>query len=168
MLTLHCQECVVLTVVCILYCTHSSIWQTVQSKEWVVYKTQIMFYRVNSTLHWTHCSLFSSHGSLYCKHCSAKNEMNRRYSKHKSDIRKKIWQACGLSRHFERHHQGNMEEAISNMRVTLLDHLPGPYHEGRLLELEQSWMYKLGSYERTGCNSRLELTNRRRVNYGNS
>ena len=99
---------------------------------------------------------------------SAKNGMNRRYSKHKSDIRKKIWHACGLSRHFERHHQGNMEEAISNMRVTLLDHLPGPYNEGRLLELEQNWMYKLGTYERTGCNSRLELTARRRVNYGNS
>ena len=112
------------------------------------------------------CAVYSVQCTVYIG--SAKNGMNRRYSKHKSDIRKKIWQACGLSRHFERHHQGNMEEAISNMRVTLLDHLPGPYHEGRLLELEQSWMYKLGSYERTGCNSRLELTNRRRVNYGNS
>ena len=50
------------------------------------------------------------------------------------------------------------------MRVTLLDHLPGPYNEGRLLELEQNWMYKLGTYEKTNCNPRLELTARRRVN----
>ena len=54
------------------------------------------------------------------------------------------------------------------MRVTFLDHLPGPYNEGRLLELEQDWMYKLGSYEWTGCNSRQELTSRSRVNHGNS
>ena len=61
-----------------------------------------------------------------------------------------------------------MEEAISNIRVTLLDPLPGSYSEGRVLELEQGWLHKLGSYGRTGWNSRLELTARRRVNYGNS
>ena len=54
------------------------------------------------------------------------------------------------------------------MSVTLLDNLPGPYNEGRLLELKQSWMYKLGTYERIGCNSRLELTTRRKENYVNS
>ena len=98
---------------------------------------------------------------------SAKNGMSRRYSKHKSDLRAKNWAACGLAKHFGHHHQAEMEEAISRLEVTLLDHLPGPFDEVRLLELEQAWMHKLGTHTRVGCNSRLELTSRQRRNWGN-
>ena len=60
-----------------------------------------------------------------------------------------------------------MEAAISNLQVTLVDHLEGPYHEKRFRELEQSLMWKLGTYQRTGCNSRLELTSTNRRTWGN-
>ena len=60
-----------------------------------------------------------------------------------------------------------MEEAISRLEVTLLDHLPGPLSEEKLLEKEQEWMLKLGTYTRIGCNSRLELTTGQRRNWGN-
>ena len=94
--------------------------------------------------------------------------IKRRWSKHKSDIRKHIWTACGLTRHFERFHQGDMEVAISNLQVTLLDHLEGPFTEEGLRDLEQGWMYKLGTFQNTGCNSRLELTSRSRRTWGNA
>ena len=93
--------------------------------------------------------------------------MSRRFSKPKSDLRARNWAACGLAKHFCHHHQGNTEEAISKLEVTLLDHIPGPFNEVRLLELEQEWMHKLGTYTRVGCNSRLELTTRQRRNWGN-
>ena len=62
--------------------------------------------------------------------------IKRRWSKHKSDnIRKHIWTACGLARHFERFQQGDMEVAISNLQVTLLHHLEGPFTEEGLRDL---------------------------------
>ena len=51
---------------------------------------------------------------------SAKNK-KRRWSKHKNDIRSSNWTACGLTSHFGRHHRGDMEEAISKLKVTLVD-----------------------------------------------
>ena len=61
-----------------------------------------------------------------------------------------------------------MEVAISNLQVTLLDHLEGPFTEEGLRDLEQGWMYKLGTFQNTGCNSRLELTSRSRRTWGNA
>ena len=83
------------------------------------------------------------------------------------DLRARCWAACGLVRHFGNHHQDEMEEAIARLEVTLLDHLPGPFNEEKLLEKEQEWMHKLGTYTRIGCNSRNELTTRQRRNWGN-
>ena len=51
--------------------------------------------------------------------------------------------------------------------MSLLDQLPGPFNEEKLLEKEQEWVYKLGTYTRMSCNSRLELTTRQRRNWGN-
>ena len=37
-----------------------------------------------------------------------------------------------------------MEEAISNLKITLLDHLEGVHSEERLLQLEKDWVLNLG------------------------
>ena len=37
------------------------------------------------------------------------------------DIRNGNWTACGLTRHFGEKHQGDLEEAMSSLRVVLLD-----------------------------------------------
>ena len=49
--------------------------------------------------------------------------IKRRWSKHKSDARKENWENCDLTRHFQQQHQGDMEVAISNLKITLVDHL---------------------------------------------
>jgi hypothetical protein len=91
----------------------------------------------------------------------------RRWSKHMSDCKLGHWDACGLTEHFRRHHQGGDREAvISNLKVTLLDHLRGPYDEDELRILEQGWMHTLGTYQRTGCNSRQELVSSQRRTWG--
>ena len=121
----------------------------------------------------------STPSTIYKIHCpcpnsvdyagSAKNGMSKRWSKHKSDLRLKNWAACGLARHFGHHHQANMEEAIAGLQVTLLDHIPGPFSEERLLVREQEWMYKLGTtHAGVGCNSRIELITNQRRNWGNT
>jgi hypothetical protein len=53
--------------------------------------------------------------------------MKRRWSKHKSDIRLDHWDACGLTDHYRRHHQGVKEVASGNLKVTIIDHLKGSY-----------------------------------------
>ena len=95
-----------------------------------------------STVYRIHCS---------CPHLveyvgSAKNRMSRIYSKHKSDLRARYWAACGLARHFGHHPQEEMEEAIARLEVTLLDHLPGPFNQEKVLEKEQEWMHKLDGW----------------------
>ena len=85
--------------------------------------------------------------------------MKSRWSLHKSDIRKKRWNACGLTKHFGQFHQLDMEQTIAKLKVTLLDHIPGPFDEQKLLRREQDWMHKLGTYNRTG---RVAETRRRR------
>jgi hypothetical protein len=93
--------------------------------------------------------------------------MKRRWTKHMSDCRLANWANCGLTRHFERHHQQDIEGAISRLQVTILDRLHGTYSEDRLHRLEQSWIHRLSTVY-TGCNSRLELTTTSRRNWGNS
>ena len=90
--------------------------------------------------------------------------IKKRWSEHKSDCRKEIWENCGLTRHFQQEHQGNMEEAISNLKITLLDHLEGVHSEERLLQLEKDWILNLGTSGPTGMNSRNQLlTNQRQT-----
>ena len=86
----------------------------------------------------------------------------RRWSKHKSDIRKENWDNCGLTRHFEQQHKGDMEEAISNLQITLLDHLVGMFSEEKLLQLEKDWILNMGTSGPTGMNTRNQL----RQNWG--
>ena len=58
-------------------------------------------------------------------------------------IHKQNWDNCSLTKHFWRHHQGDMENAISNLQVTLVDHLTGPYREEKLLQLEKDWILNM-------------------------
>ena len=95
------------------------------------------------------------------------NDMKRRWSGHKTDIRSQNWKACGLTRHFGDHHTGDMEVAISNLEVTLVDCLMGEYEEKRLKRLEDKWMVNLGTLF-TGANSRNEVLSNRRRNFGGS
>ena len=90
----------------------------------------------------------------------------RRWSKHISDIRKQNWDNCGLTKHFWRHHQGYMENAISNLQVTLVDHLTGPYREEKLLQLEKDWILNMGTSGPTGRNTTKQLLTNQRRNWG--
>ena len=63
-------------------------------------------------------------------------DLRVRWRRHKWDIRHGMWEACGLTRHFAHCHQGNLEEAINNLQVTILDHLEGEYSEVALKALE--------------------------------
>ena len=46
--------------------------------------------------------------------------MKHRWSKHKGNITNGNWTA-GLTRHFGENHCNNIEEAIGNLKVTLVD-----------------------------------------------
>lgn len=92
--------------------------------------------------------------------------MRRRWSKHKSDIRKGRWDNCGLTRHFEQCHQGDMEHAIARLQVTLLDFLVGEYTEERHLQLEKDWIVNLETFGPLGLNTRNQLLSRTRRDWG--
>ena len=91
-----------------------------------------------------------------------------RWSKHKSDCRMGNWGNCGLTEQMGQHHQGDMEGAIANLKVTLLDHLAGNFWEERLLQLEKDWIIRLGTFGPTGLNTRNQLLSQQRRNWGNS
>ena len=76
-------------------------------------------------------------------------DMKQRWSKHKGDIRNSNWTACGLTRHFGEHHTNNIEEAIRNLKVTLVD---CSENEENLKLLEDRWILKMGTLF-TGPNS---------------
>jgi len=90
----------------------------------------------------------------------------RCWSKHKSDIRKENWDNCGLTRHFEQQPKGDMEEAIRNLQITLLDHLVGMFSEEKLLQLEKDWILNMGTSGPTGMNTRNQLLTSQRQNWG--
>ena len=92
--------------------------------------------------------------------------MKRRWSKHKLDCRKENYN-CGLTRHFEQNHKGDMEAAISNLQITMLDHLVGPYREEKLLQIEKDWILNMGTFGPTGLNTRNQLLTGQRRNWGN-
>jgi hypothetical protein len=113
------------------------------------------------------CDADAGAGLTGTDYVGSTRDMKRRWTKHMSDCRLANWANCGLTRHFERHHQQDIEGAISRLQVTIIDRLHGTYSEARLHRLEQSWMHRLGTVY-TGCNSRLELTTTSRRNWGNS
>ena len=92
---------------------------------------------------------------------STKN-MKSRWSRHKGDIRSGNWTACGLTRHFGENHQGDLEEAISALKVVLVDSCE---MEKDLKKLEDIWMCNLGTLF-SGLNSHNEVLSNRRRNYG--
>ena len=94
---------------------------------------------------------------------SSKN-MKTRWSKHKNDIRYSNWTACGLTRHFGENHRNNIEEAINNLKVTLVDCSD---KEEDLKQLEDRWILKMGTLF-TGLNSHNEVLRNSRRNYGKS
>ena len=71
-------------------------------------------------------------------------DVKRRWSKHKTDIRQGNWNASGLTKHFGSHHTADMEDAISNLQVTLVDHWVGDLEERGLKKLEDRWMVNMG------------------------
>jgi predicted GIY-YIG superfamily endonuclease len=75
-------------------------------------------------------------------HVGSTFNIKRRWSKHKSDIRLKNWTACGLSSHSPMYHRDDMEEAISNLKVTLLDCVVDP---NVLKKQEDKWICNLGT-----------------------
>ena len=63
--------------------------------------------------------------------------MKVRWSNHKPDCcRNGRWDKSGSTEHFGQHHRDEMEVALADLKVTLLDHLTGIYREKRLLQLE--------------------------------
>jgi hypothetical protein len=92
--------------------------------------------------------------------------VKRRWSKHKTDIRKGYWDNCGLTKHFQHHHQGDIEAALNNLQITLVDHLMGPFSEEKLLQLEKDWILNLGTFGPTGLNTRNQLLTGQRRNWG--
>jgi hypothetical protein len=97
---------------------------------------------------------------------SAKNGMRERWNKHTADIRNMRWTVCGLTRHFGDHHQGDMEEAMKKLEVTVVD-------RSRRLEdlkaLEDRWMCDLGTViGPQGLNRKNEVLGHSRINFGHS
>ena len=89
-------------------------------------------------------------------------DMKARWSKHKYDIRNENWTACGLTSHFGHYHRGDMEVAISKLKITLVDCVQKVEH---LKKKEDSWMCNLGTLF-VGLNTRNEVLSHSRVNYG--
>ena len=94
---------------------------------------------------------------------STKN-IEHRWSKHKGDIRNGNWTACVLTRHFGENHSNNIEEAIGNIKVTLVD---CSENEENLKLLQDRWILKMGTLF-TGLNSHNEVLSNRTGNYGKS
>ena len=85
--------------------------------------------------------------------------MKHMWSKRKDDIRNGNCTACRLTRHFADNHSNNIEEAIGNLKVTLVD---CSENEENLRLLKDRWILMMGTLF-TGLNSHNEvLSNRRR------
>ena len=89
-------------------------------------------------------------------------DMKRRWSKHKYDVRNSNWTACGLTTNVAHHHREEMEEAISNLKVTLVDSVEEIKH---LKRKEDNWMCNLGTLF-VGLNTRNEVLSNNRINFG--
>jgi predicted GIY-YIG superfamily endonuclease len=92
-------------------------------------------------------------------------DFKKRLSGHKTEIGSHNWKACGMTRHFGDHHTGDMEVAIANLQVILVDCLMGEYSEKGLKRIEDKRMVNLGTLF---TNSRNEVLSNRRRNYGGS
>ena len=74
--------------------------------------------------------------------------------------------AIGFTRHFGQLHKQDLEGHIGRLEVTLLDSCED---EKDLKRLEDKWMCNMGTlFLGGGLNSRKEVINNRRRNYGGS
>ena len=71
----------------------------------------------------------------------------------------------GLARHFGQYQKQNLEANINTLEVTLIDSCA---EEKDLKQLEDKWMCNLGTLFQGGLNTRNEVVNNRRRNYGGS
>ena len=94
-------------------------------------------------------------------------DMKARWSQHKGDIRHGHWKACGLTRHFGQYHTADMEVAINNLQVTLVDHWVGEFLDRGLKRIEDMWMVNMGTLF-VGANRRNEVLSNNRRNHGGS
>ena len=86
-----------------MYSAHSTLYSvkyTVYSNHYTVYCKQCTLYSVQYIVYSIQCTLCSVHYTVYT--------LNR-------------VDACGLAKHFALHHQCNMELAITNLHVLLLE-----------------------------------------------
>ena len=110
-------------------------------------------------------NLYAAFISILYNNVGSTVDMKRRWSKHKSDIRNDNWTASGLARHFGQCHRGNRERFIEKLQVTLLDSCQ---EEKDLKRLEDKWICNLGTFFVGGLNSRNEVVNNSRRNFGRS
>ena len=89
--------------------------------------------------------------------------MRDRWNKHKYNIRHASWTACGLTCHFGQFHRRDLEANINMLEVTLLD---SGLEEKDLKRQEDKWMCNIGTLYQGGLNTRNDVINHRRRNYG--
>ena len=92
-------------------------------------------------------------------------DMRGRWSKHKYGFCHANWTVWGLTSHFGQFHSRNLEANINKLEVTLLDSC---LEEKHLKRLENKWMCNMGTLYQGGLNTRNDLLNHKRRNYGGS
>ena len=92
-------------------------------------------------------------------------DMRDRWSKHKHGVRHANWTVWGLTSQFGQFHSRNLEANINKLEVTLLDSCLEEKHRKRLGD---KWMRNMGTLYQWDLNTRNELLNHRRRNYGGS
>ena len=71
--------------------------------------------------------------------------MKTRWSRHKPDIRHNRVDASGLAKHVELRLQGDMEQAITNLQVILVDNMEVLFYQA-VLQLEKYLIIYLGTW----------------------
>ena len=66
----------------------------------------------------------------------------KRYSNHKSYIRRENWTACGLTAHFGQFYRQEIEELIARLEVTIVD---STQEESSLKACEDRWILRVGT-----------------------
>ena len=117
----------------------------------------------NDLIYHIRCICVAEGGFAYV---GSTNNMKKRWTTHKSDIRNGRWTACGLTRHFGQHHPQDIETHIDRLQITLLVSCE---EEVNLKKLEDKCMCNLGTlFHERGLNSRNEVMNNKRRNFGES
>jgi hypothetical protein len=92
-------------------------------------------------------------------------DMRDSWSKHMYDTRHANWAAFSLARHFGQCHRRDLDANINMLEVILLACCS---EENYLKKLEDIWMFNLWTLFDGGFNTRNEVVNHMRRNYGGS